>query len=348
VTRLALVMIARDEARCIGRALMSAAPFVDRMIVLDTGSLDETVEIADACGAEVYRFDWTDDFAAARNAALAYSDADWHLILDADEWIEGDPAEALATLGARAFLGEVAVMSRIEQGEEISVSTSWIPRLLPRGVHYAGRVHEQPDADLPRRRLDIRLGHDGYLPEQQERKEGRNEALLREALKAAPHDPYLWLQLGKEHQNRGRASEAASALARAYTLAPPDAPYRHQLVVRTISALTESGDLDEAQGLAHAEAENWPESPDFWFVVGALFLEWSSRNPDKALAEGLPVCEVAWKRCLEIGERDELDGAVRGRGGHMAAHNLAVMYEALNLPEQAREYAELRDRLKAG
>src|ERR1700710_3132879 len=88
VTRLALVMIARDEARAIGRALASARPHVDRMIVLDTGSTDATREIAAAEGAEVHAFAWCDDFAAARNAALAHSDADWNLILDADEWIE--------------------------------------------------------------------------------------------------------------------------------------------------------------------------------------------------------------------------------------------------------------------
>ena len=67
MTRLALVMIARDEAASIGRALESARPFVDRMIVLDTGSTDTTREIAAAAGAEVHSFTWCDDFATACN-----------------------------------------------------------------------------------------------------------------------------------------------------------------------------------------------------------------------------------------------------------------------------------------
>ncbi len=66
--RLALVMIVRDEARCIARCLESVAPFVDSMIVLDTGSTDDTVAIAQACGAAVHQFSWCDDFSAARNA----------------------------------------------------------------------------------------------------------------------------------------------------------------------------------------------------------------------------------------------------------------------------------------
>ena len=94
MTRLALVMIARDEAGSIARALDSARAHVDRMIVLDTGSADATREIATAAGAEVHTFVWCEDFAAARNAALAHSDADWNLIVDADEWIENG-ADAL-------------------------------------------------------------------------------------------------------------------------------------------------------------------------------------------------------------------------------------------------------------
>ena len=331
--RLALVMIARDEAPRIARALESAAPFVDQMIVLDTGSVDDTRAIAAGCGARVHDFAWVDDFAAARNAALAHSDADWNLILDADEWLEGS-ADALAALpaGKGGFIGHVQVASQIPQDGGVGLSSSWIPRVLPRGVRYSGRIHEQPDTALPGRRLALRIGHDGYLAEAVARKAGRNAALLLEELKAAPEDDYLWFQLGKEHQGRGDTAQAADCMVRAYNLCPPDAPYRHALIVRAIPALTEAG--------------NWPDSPDFWFVVGALFLEWSRANPEQALSEGLPLCEYAWKRCLEIGERDDIDGGVRGRGGHMAAHNLAVMYETFGLTEQAQTYRALSETLK--
>src|SRR5664279_4373663 len=97
MNRLALVMIVRDEARCLERCLASARPWVDEMLVLDTGSLDATMDVARRAGARVERFAWSDDFAAARNAALAHSDAAWRLVLDADEWISGG-AESLAAL----------------------------------------------------------------------------------------------------------------------------------------------------------------------------------------------------------------------------------------------------------
>ena len=83
----ALAVIARDEARHIQRLLASVAPWVDRMVVLDTGSTDDTAAQAAAQGAEVFHAPWPDDFAAARNIALTQADADWHVVLDADEWL---------------------------------------------------------------------------------------------------------------------------------------------------------------------------------------------------------------------------------------------------------------------
>ena len=185
-------MIVRDEARCLARCLESVRPHVDRMIVLDTGSTDDSVEIARRCGAIVHHYAWTDDFAAARNAALDHSDADWNLILDADEWLIGD-ASALdsrtlppAHMAPPQFLGSVRIVNQGAAGD--SVARKFIPRVLPRGVRYEGRIHEQPVSPLPLAVLSLTIGHDGYGEAQLQRKAGRNEALLRSELQANPGD----------------------------------------------------------------------------------------------------------------------------------------------------------------
>jgi glycosyltransferase involved in cell wall biosynthesis len=347
LTRLALVMIARDEARDIARALASVHPHVDRMIVLDTGSVDDTRGIARGLGAEVGEFAWRDDFAAARNAALALSDADWNLVIDADEWL-ADGAEALGpqTLppGPGRFLGEVRISSQLKAGQ--GTGQSWIARVLPRGVGYEGRIHEQPASALPRRRLPLTLGHDGYTAENLARKGERNETLLMRELEGAPGDPYLWFQLAKEHQARGRAPQAAFCFTEALRLASGDVAWRHALVVRALIALKDNGQLDDALALADAEVAHWQASPDFYFTIGDLYLDAARREPDRALGHFLPVAESAWKRCLEIGERPDLDGAVAGRGGHMAAHNLAVFYETLGRKREAADYAALARKLR--
>ena len=341
MTRLALVMIARDEAGSIARALDSARAHVDRMIVLDTGSADATREIATAAGAEVHTFVWCEDFAAARNAALAHSDADWNLIVDADEWIENG-ADALAALPDAAAVGELRVASRMDQEGVTGTGQAWLPRLLPRGVTYAGRIHEQPVCALPRVRIPLTLGHDGYTAANLARKGARNETLLMRELEDAPADAYLWFQLAKEHQARGRAPQAALCFREALRLAPANVGWRHALVVRAMIALKAAGDLRDALVLADGEVANWPNSPDFYFTVGDLYLEAAHQHPERA-SDLLPIAESAWKRCLEIGERPDLDGAVAGRGGHMAAHNLAVIYETLGLTELATQYRTLTE-----
>jgi glycosyltransferase involved in cell wall biosynthesis len=284
MTRLALVMIARDEGPRIARALDSARPHVDRMIVLDTGSADDTVAVARGCGAQVHAFTWCDDFSAARNAALAHSDADWNLVLDADEWLEapvtGLDAAALPAAPARRFIGQAQVASEIEQTDGPTVVRSWIPRILPRGATYSGRIHEQPHAaGVETVRLEVRIGHDGYMPDALARKADRNEVLLLREVEADPGDGYLWFQLGKEHQARERWAQSAECFVQAFNLCPPAAPYRHALVVRAITVLKMADRLDEAIALADSELTNWPRSPDFFFVVGDLYLERASRFP---------------------------------------------------------------------
>ena len=339
--RIALVMIVRDEARCIERCLTSARPWVDEMWVLDTGSVDATAEIAQGCGARVAHFGWVDDFAAARNAALALTDAAWCLVLDADEWISAGGA-ALAALRHEplAFIGQVCVNSGFDAGRGSSgEAPSWIARVLPRGVRYAGRVHEQPQSPLPRRRLALEVAHDGYLDAQMLRKRGRNEQLLSLALAAQPADPYLRYQLGKDLEVRAQFEAAAPHYAQALELTDPRAAWRHDLVVRAMFTLKKLGTFEAAVALAEAEMARWSESPDFYFTLGDLLLDWAASQPERA-SELLPMIESSWLRAIEIGERPALQDTVRGRGSHLAAHNLAVLYSSLGDDAQARHWRE--------
>jgi hypothetical protein len=344
--KLALVMIVRDEARCLARCLASVRPFVDEMVVLDTGSTDDTVAIAAAAGARVGRFRWIDDFAAARNASLDLAGADWNLILDADNWLIRADGLSEALQGP-PFIGQATIENHIEVGGSREIATAAEARLLPRGVRYVGRVHEQPASALPHRRVDVVLGHDGYLGEQRVRKGGRNEALLRQSIEAAPEDGYLWYQLGREQDAAERCHAACGAFAEALRLTDAAAPWRANLVVRAVHVGTQAGALDDALALAQAEDALWQGSPDWHFTLGALFMKCAVRDEANALGRWLPWAEARWRRCLEIGETPDTPGAVRGRGGHMAAHNLATLYATFGPPAEAARYAALAQTLKA-
>ena len=78
-------MIVRDEASLLSECLASIQNVAQQIVVVDTGSNDDTVAIAKSFGAEVHHFEWIDDFAAARNESLRFATGDWILWLDADE-----------------------------------------------------------------------------------------------------------------------------------------------------------------------------------------------------------------------------------------------------------------------
>ncbi|MFP4101975.1 glycosyltransferase family 2 protein, partial [Coleofasciculus sp.] len=82
---LSLCMIVKNEEASLPQVLESVQPIVDEMVILDTGSSDRTIDIAQEYGARVYHFQWCNDFSAARNQALQYVRGRWVLVLDADE-----------------------------------------------------------------------------------------------------------------------------------------------------------------------------------------------------------------------------------------------------------------------
>ncbi|WP_206241876.1 glycosyltransferase [Novosphingobium terrae] len=327
---IAAVLIMRNEARCIARCLTSLAPHVDRLFCLDTGSTDDTIAIARAHGATVEQMVWPDDFSRARNHALALADADWNLIVDADEWIAQGGEHIRAFCKGAPRLGRVCVLSDDDsagmlQASATPQSRSWITRLLPRGVRFSGRVHEQAISDLPREKLDVQIGHDGYLAAHMVAKQGRNRELLLAELAAHPGDAYLQFQLGRDAEGADHHGEACRWYEQALAGAAPDVPWRHDLVVRYLHCLGQSGRRPEALIMAEAQMANFPTSPDLFFVIGNLCLDTAGHEPARALDHWLPLAVTAWQRCLEIGERPDLEGSVAGRGSHLAQHNLDVL-----------------------
>lgn len=81
-------MITRDEEKSLPSCLRSVKNHVDEIIIADTGSKDNTCNIALEYGAKIFHIDWKDDFSAARNFALEKANGDWILFLDADEVLE--------------------------------------------------------------------------------------------------------------------------------------------------------------------------------------------------------------------------------------------------------------------
>lgn len=147
--KLSVAIIVRDAAGLLSTTLDSIRAIADEIVVLDTGSTDDTVEVAREAGATVHQAAWQDDFSAARNECAKHVDGNWTLWLDAGETIDN-----LAALQLRQFVDERADVSkayllyvhRATAGPGISNEQIGQLRLVPTQVRlqFAGRVGESP------------------------------------------------------------------------------------------------------------------------------------------------------------------------------------------------------------
>jgi GT2 family glycosyltransferase/glycosyltransferase involved in cell wall biosynthesis/predicted Zn-dependent protease len=213
---LSVCLITKNEERFLGQCLQSVRNLARQIVVMDTGSSDRTVQIAKHYGAEVYSFAWTDDFSAARNAALEHVTGDWVLILDADEELlpESRPKllEAMQNPAVMAYRLPIVDKDKEDQG------CSYVPRLFRNapGLFFVGRVHEQIFSSLEVRRqewgLENHLGaatllHHGYTADmvQGRNKIERNLRLLERAIEELPNEPNLLMNYGLELIRFGQA-----------------------------------------------------------------------------------------------------------------------------------------------
>lgn len=338
MSRLALVMVTRDEADLVERAVRSAQPFVDETVLLDVGSGDAALERFAQLDVRVVDGRWSEDAARCRNAALDAADADWNLVLDPEEWL-AEGAEGLRSLtDGPDQVGLVEVRRAPGGVHEADHPRHLSPRLLPRGVRFEGAYREEPVFDLPVVRTDLVVASDDTETGRWRADRSRNEAILLQALAVRPGDPTLLMQLADEMRLTGRYSEAAEYYTTAMTGVSATEESRHAMVIGALECYTKAGLLRDAVALMDEQGAAWQHSPDFTFLLGDLFFEMMLTTPDLG-QELAPLVETAWRRCLELGERPDLAGAVHGRGSFLAAQNLYVLYLVLGRNDEAEEWA---------
>lgn len=205
--RLSLCMIVRNEERMLPDFLASVAGIWDELIVVDTGSEDDTPRLAEAAGARVLHHTWQDDFSAARNASLAAATGDWICYLDADERCTPELAAQIRDLleDPQAGAATVVMRNRRPDGTHRDADLLRLFRNDP-DIRFRHRIHEDPSGHvqaylertgLAKRRLTGVVDHLGYLKNiaAAQGKRRRDSALLRRELKRNPDDIYSWFKL---------------------------------------------------------------------------------------------------------------------------------------------------------
>ena len=229
--------ITKNESRNLSTSLATVAPIADRIVVVDTGSTDDTVEIARRCGAEVLSFPWQDDFAAARNFALDHAvpsetpaDSDrWILFLDADESLPHAEGlrEMLAGLSAASPAPEGVLLTLVnvdDDAEGLEISRFHALRLWRQRPHYRyrGAIHEMlvdtrtgrpPEPCAIDQRFLVR--HTGYSSARVRAKLLRDLAMLEADVQAHGEQPLTTRYLADACYGLGRYEDAVRAARKA-------------------------------------------------------------------------------------------------------------------------------------
>ena len=204
-----LCMIVKNEEDQLPRALKSVEGLADEVIVVDTGSSDRTVEIAESFGAKVYHHKWEKDFSKARNQSLSYATKEWIFILDADEEVVREDIPVIKEMLAQKK-HDLLSISVYNVSEDESFA-SFLPsiRFFRRkiGACYDGIVHNQLKFDEARYvvlRGSARIKHYGYslAPELMKRKIERSTELLLKQLEVDPNDPFANMNLAQLYRGQ--------------------------------------------------------------------------------------------------------------------------------------------------
>lgn len=218
--RVSATLIVRDESGFIDDCLASLVGVVDEIVVVDTGSRDDTVARAARYPVSLHSFAWCDDFSAARNFAIERAHGDWILYIDADERLQvSEPA-----IWTRAIGDDSKLAWRLQ----LSLRDGWTPcpelRLFRNhpSIRFRGVIHESVRASIAdlqktdRRDVgvcDIALRHIGYEGSQ-EHKVPRNLGLLRAYLADNAERSYCWWHLGETLELAGDEDGAIAAWRR--------------------------------------------------------------------------------------------------------------------------------------
>ncbi len=342
--RISLCMIVRDEEAVLARCLAAARPFVDEIVVVDTGSTDRTVAIAEEHGAVVLHHAWSDSFAEARNVGVAAATGDWILWLDADEVLVAQDGPRLRDLTRRswreAFLVTITnYVGGADTGLAVAHDAQRLFRARP-DRRFEGRIHEgiahSLPTDAPERceSAGVRVEHYGYLLHIRDAKgkSSRNRELLEQQVREGDTSPFTAYNLGTEHAIADDPAAAAGHFARALEQVaafggPTVVTYGPSLVQRHVTALRAAGRRREADAAADA---GLAELPDFTDLV----LEQAHLAIDEGDAER---AETLLRRCLALGDAPSRYCPTIGAGTFLAATALAgVRFRAGDVDGAAR------------
>ncbi|MFN3420248.1 MAG: glycosyltransferase [Armatimonadota bacterium] len=281
---ISLCMIVKNEADNLPRCLDSVNGIVDEIVIVDTGSTDETPQIAERYGAKVIHFEWTGSFSDARNEYLKHATGEWILWLDADEAL-ADGKENLRKILEQnneydGFILPMISFVGHRSHREGHVHPAFRLFRNLKGIRFERNLHEQIAGSILKVKPDAKFGilpvwieHYGYLTPLVKRKQKveRNLELAKKDLQANPTDPFAWYNLGREYLRLSQWERAYYCFRRAlFHHGSEFTPYLLRCLCDAVQCLMRLNRPQQALSFLQEVQQLPVTTPDFWMLEGQV------------------------------------------------------------------------------
>lgn len=340
---LSVCIITKNEEENLNRCLECLSSFDFEIVVVDTGSVDATKEIAARYTNHIYDFKWCNDFATAKNFAVSKATNEYVMVIDSDEYLQQADLEQISLEIQRNpdKVGRIRRRNIFTENQSKEEYDEWINRIFSKEkYHYTGRIHEQVTAidgsEYDTYKAGVEILHSGYdLPEEKKKeKAARNIALLEkevERLNASQTGenerleqlPYMLYQLGKSYYMTADYVLACDYFSQGLSFdLNPKQEYVMDMVETYGYALINSGRAEEALFFQNIY-EEFANSADFVFLMGLIYMNnecFGAAIEEFKKATGYTECKS------------------KGVNSYCAWYNIGVIYECLGYVEEAKVY----------
>lgn len=336
ILMISVCIIGKNESKVIEHCLKSIKPYGYEIIYTDTGSTDNTKDIAAKYTDKIYDYEWCNDFSAARNFCCSKASSPFILVLDCDEYIETLEKEHLEKLISThtESIGRIKRINPYIRNGETFEMHEHINRIFPNELYrYSGTIHEQivpVSSEITENTYiaPVTIRHTGYdgSPEALKEKAMRNISLLLEELNTNEKNPYILYQLGKSYYMLQDYETACTYFSEGLCFdLDPALEYVQDMVESYGYALINSKRAEEALSFENIYNE-FANNADFIFLMGLIYM--NNGMFDNAIQE--------FKKAT-----DTPNYKMKGVNSFIAYYNIGVIYECLNHKSEAIHYYTL-------